>query len=131
MSAYALPQREIVARRSILRHVRAIAEIPQEVRRRWVEEINGKKFDRWTPEEALVFLVLINLPVAEEQARVLAKAPTRREGEGDPREARKRSGRPRGVYEGSRAVGAGSRQSALLGKGGGPGIRVDVHGDQA
>lgn len=59
---------EAVYRRMIVHLVKALAEIPGELRWKWRTEISEKPNDQQTPDELLVMLVLNNLPCAERLA---------------------------------------------------------------
>jgi hypothetical protein len=56
---------EAVYRRQIIHLVKALCEIPDELRRKWRDEIHAKPEAKMTTDEALVLLVLNNLPFSE------------------------------------------------------------------
>lgn len=68
---------EAIYRRQIVHLVKALCEVPAELRWKWRDEIWAKSPEAWTFDEALVLLVLNNLPLAEEMAdRSATRGPT-------------------------------------------------------
>lgn len=67
--------RQTEIRRLIIHLVRAIAEIPQQDRAIWWEELCAKRRDALSADEHMVLMVLTNLPIGEDLAgRSRAKA---------------------------------------------------------
>jgi len=54
---------EAAYRRIILALVKALCEIPREPWTAWLHELYAKGIDQLDPDELLVYMVLINLPV--------------------------------------------------------------------
>lgn len=68
---------EAIYRRQIVHLVKALCEVPADLRWKWRGEIWAKSPEVWTFDEALVLLVLNNLPLAEKAAgRAAARVPT-------------------------------------------------------